>query len=163
MIGTPSVLAAIPASWVAAILAGVAAFVAFLVWLGRPSAPMSRKKAWWLLKTGKVAEWNRRRQAGARVPDMSGADLHGAFLWGADLSGLNLSGADLSYADLCDANLEGASCVGANFRCADLRSANLKDADLAGADFWYANMKINNVWAAKNLAEGALDDAHTKL
>jgi len=42
-----------------------------------------------------VKEWNRRREAGEEIPDLSGADLSEAHLFRANLSGANLSDADL--------------------------------------------------------------------
>jgi TIR domain/Pentapeptide repeats (8 copies) len=117
---------------------------------------MDRDEALKLLKgrTEDIAEWNRRRGEGERIPHLSGADLRYAFLSGAelidadlsdsdlsgaDLSGANLSGADLSGANLCaayliDADLSGAKLTDAKLIGADLRRANLSDADLSGAN-----------------------------
>jgi uncharacterized protein YjbI with pentapeptide repeats len=98
---------------------------------------MDREEALRLLKGGErgVAEWNRRRAPGDRIPDLRGADLTRAKLRVADLSGADLSEADLSEADLTAAHLRGAHLGGADLRGADLRGAHLSGAVLPGADF----------------------------
>lgn len=74
---------------------------------------MTTEEAIKLLRGGTdgVAEWNRRREAGESIPDLSGADLSYAILTYAKLSGANLSGADLS-----GARLEGVTLIGADLR-----------------------------------------------
>src|SRR4051794_37808909 len=83
---------------------------------------MDREEALRLLHDGAegVAEWNRRRAEGEKIPELRGAKLSWAKLNSANLSGANLSGADLSRANLSGANLSGA----------DLFEANLSGANL---------------------------------
>ena len=85
-----------------------------------------------------IAEWNRRRDAGEEIPNLSHADLRGADLRGANLSGAHLERrrpqrgrpqrADLGGANLSGADLSGANLVG---RPRHL-GADLSDADLSG-------------------------------
>ncbi|MFN2309333.1 MAG: pentapeptide repeat-containing protein [Gammaproteobacteria bacterium] len=69
-----------------------------------------------LLRDGKVAEFNARRQAGETC-DLTGTDFRGLDLRGLDAAGLDLSNsyfrqADLRGVDLSTANLAGASIHG---------------------------------------------------
>jgi uncharacterized protein YjbI with pentapeptide repeats len=117
---------------------------------------MDRDEALRLLRGGRegVREWNRRREEGKAIPDLSKANLRGADLRRAnlrkadlrgailskanlsraDLSGVNLSGAHLSESHLSGANFCASDLREANFFAADLREANLSGADLSGAD-----------------------------
>jgi uncharacterized protein YjbI with pentapeptide repeats len=106
---------------------------------------MDRDEALRLLRAGRegIAEWNRRRDAGEGIPDLSRANLNDvdlsvatlktATLSLANLSGANLSGADLSGADLAWADLSGADLSGADLIAADLSGALLGSADLSRA------------------------------
>ncbi|MHC4698863.1 MAG: pentapeptide repeat-containing protein [Planctomycetota bacterium] len=110
-----------------------------------------------------IIEWNRRVEAGDKIPSLhgvnlgksdlgdtqlEGASLGGANLAGADLSDAALVGADLSNADLHDADLSDASIFTAN-----LTNANIEDADLSGADLGHANL------AGANMNGADLEDA----
>lgn len=69
-----------------------------------------------LLRDGKIAEFNERRQAGEAC-DLTGTDFRGLDLRGLDAAGLDLSNsyfrqADLRGVDLSTANLAGASIHG---------------------------------------------------
>ena len=58
---------------------------------------MDRDEALRLLKGGKegIKEWNERREAGEKIPDLEGADLSRANLGGANLGGAALHEANL--------------------------------------------------------------------
>jgi len=83
---------------------------------------MDRDEALNLLKGGRdsIKEWNRRREFGEVIPDLSGAGLKDADLGGVNLDDVILVGSDLR---------------GANLSYADLRRANLSECDVRGADF----------------------------
>jgi hypothetical protein len=114
---------------------------------------MDRDEAVKLLKGGEdgVREWNRRRERGEEIPDLSyaalnrvelrGADLRGASLRGATLRESDLIGAALSEADLRRASLRAASLIGADLRGATLRYADLVGAALIGADLRGADLR----------------------
>lgn len=78
-----------------------------------PSDPM-----FWLLREGRVEEFNRRRAAGTscdlRRCNLRGIDLRGLEAGGLDLSGCYLRQADLRGVDLSATRLEGASIHGAH-------------------------------------------------
>ncbi|GHO94907.1 hypothetical protein KSF_049550 [Reticulibacter mediterranei] len=90
-----------------------------------------------ILRQGKKA-WNQWRKEHADIqPDLSGAKLRDANLVWANLSRVNLSGAslvgaDLKLADLSDANLRGANLYGADLTRAWLHRTDLTDANLNG-------------------------------
>ncbi len=113
---------------------------------------MDREEALKLLSRGAegIAEWNRRRENGVEVPDLSGANLSKAILIGAHLQGANLAEADLHGADLHGANLSGANLTKSN-----LHWANLSDADLRGANLQCAIL-ISAVLTNANLTEATL-------
>jgi hypothetical protein len=125
-----------------------------------------------LLKRGTegIAEWNRRRDAGAAIPDLNGADLSGADLIGANLSRADLSRAKLGYANLNNANFHGAELSYANLNNANLHAAefsyaNLSRADLSRAKLGYANLNNANLHGAE-LSYANLNNANlsgTKL
>src|SRR5262245_57488693 len=88
---------------------------------------MDREESIKLLKGRRegVVEWNRRREAGETIPDLSKVSLRGANLVGADLGranfrGANLVGAKLSKSDLSRADLTGATCGYTTFGDLDL-------------------------------------------
>jgi hypothetical protein len=132
---------------------------------------MDRDEALKLLDGGLdgVAEWNKRRGSGEKIPDLrganlmmaklGGANLRGANLRGADLGGADLSGADLREADLRDADFGGAYLGGANLRGADLGRADLSAADLSGANLVKANLYRANLLGA-DLIGAKLSGAH---
>jgi hypothetical protein len=133
---------------------------------------MDRDEALKLLKGGEggIAEWNRRREDGREIPDvsaddlrafnlrraylrliyprpanlrganLSAADLRGAYLTEANLSGANLFEANLSGVNLFEANLSGANLMWADLTGADLTRANLTGANLTGANLTRANL-----------------------
>jgi hypothetical protein len=110
---------------------------------------MTREEALKLLRGGEaaIAEWNRRRDAGDAIPDLSsanlsGADLSGADLSGAGLSGANLSGANLTNANLRDAELSAANLSGADLSAANLTSSNFTEANLTGANLTRARLNL---------------------
>ena len=78
-----------------------------------PSDPM-----FWLLREGRVEEFNRRRAAGTscdlRRCNLRGIDLRGLEAGGLDLSDCDLRQADLRGVDLSGTKLEGASIHGAH-------------------------------------------------
>ena len=81
------------------------------------STEFKQSPLYFLLKDGKIEEFNRRREAGETV-DLRGADLRHANLRclqaiGLDLRDCQLGNADLRGIDLRKANLEGASIAGA--------------------------------------------------
>jgi hypothetical protein len=86
---------------------------------------VDRDEAVRLLRGGEqgIAEWNRRRSNGEKIPDLRGAVLRGADLRGADLRGAHLERANLRYPNL----------TGAVLFQADLSGADLTGADLSGA------------------------------
>jgi uncharacterized protein YjbI with pentapeptide repeats len=122
-----------------------------------------------------VQEWNRWREEGEILPDLSGwnlsrcnligADLHGlvfrgAFFGGSELDRANLSGADLTRADmracrLYYANLSDAILSDANLCSADLGHADLGRADLGHADLTHADLTDTDLRGA-NLTEADL-------
>jgi uncharacterized protein YjbI with pentapeptide repeats len=78
-----------------------------------PTDPM-----FWLLREGRVEEFNRRRAAGTgcdlRRCNLRGLDLRGLQAAGLDLSGSYLRQADLRGVDLTGTRMEGASIHGAH-------------------------------------------------
>jgi len=111
---------------------------------------MDRDEALKLLLGGPegVKEWNRRREAGEEIPDLSRANLSRA----------NLIGANLSRADLREANLIEANLREAKLGRADLREANLREASLGEAKLSRADLRTTNVSGA-NLREANLREA----
>jgi uncharacterized protein YjbI with pentapeptide repeats len=83
---------------------------------------VNRRQALKLLNGGAdgVAEWNRRRDSGEKVPDLSLADLRGATLSRANLRHANLRQVDLFRADLRHADP----------RHADISAGLLSKADI---------------------------------
>ena len=105
----------------------------------------SRDEALKLLRGGPkgVAEWNRRREDGESIPDLSGAKLAEA-----KLRTVNLRGADLREANL----------IGAKLFLADLREANLSMADLRGASLlWVTGLTCKQLQEARNWASAHRD------
>jgi uncharacterized protein YjbI with pentapeptide repeats len=126
---------------------------------------MEREEAIKLIRGGPegVAEWNRRREAGEEIPDLSDAYLSWADLSDANLSGAKLFKADLSGAKLFKANLSGANLSGANFSQADLSQADLSDAylvdaDLSGAKLIQANL-VDTILSEANFSGANLSGA----
>lgn len=78
----------------------------------------------WLLREGRIAEFNERKAAGARV-DLARCDFRNADLRGMDADGLDLSDCYFRQADLRGVDLRGAR----------LEGASLKDARISGAYF----------------------------
>jgi uncharacterized protein YjbI with pentapeptide repeats len=116
---------------------------------------MDRDEALELLRAGErgVAEWNRRRRAGEKIPDLSRANLHGVDLRGAwlhltTLNGANLSQGDLSGCDLRRVDLGGANLSGAKLSGADLGWAKLSGADLVEASLFRANVSFADLSTA---------------
>lgn len=103
---------------------------------------MTQDEAVQLLRTGKagVKEWNERRRAGEKMPDLTGADLSHAQLAGIMLAGAQLSNADLTEANLSDADLTGADLIFVRLGGAILRDARLSHAHLIAADLSGANL-----------------------
>jgi hypothetical protein len=68
---------------------------------------MDRDEALDLLETGEqgIAEWNRRRQAGEKIPSLRGADFNEANLGEANLGEADLTGSQISRSNLGRANL----------------------------------------------------------
>jgi Pentapeptide repeats (8 copies) len=95
---------------------------------------MDRDEALRLLEGGPegVAEWNRRREAGEEIPNLSEADLTGARLVGARLVGARLDRARLVGARLVGARLVGARLDGA--RCGGTTFANVDLSEVKGLD-----------------------------
>jgi hypothetical protein len=120
---------------------------------------MDRYEAIELLQSGPrgVQQWNRVRQDGESIPDLSSAnlsrrdlmdaDLHGVCLQGACFGGSDVDRADLSEADLRYADMAACCLCAANLRCADLRQANLRCACVACADFTNADLTGANLAA----------------
>jgi hypothetical protein len=96
---------------------------------------MDRDEALKLLKGGPngVKEWNRRRESGEKIPDLSKAIFTGANLTRADLTDADLCGAYLTLADLALANLTGANLGEGNLGRANLYRTHLDGANLRGA------------------------------
>lgn len=133
---------------------------------------MTRDEAIKLLKGGRegIAEWNRRREAGDEVPDLSGVDLSRAELRGVNFrsmlsledrklgySYVNLSEANLSCADLGDADF-----VQASLRKADLHGAFMQDAKLGGTNIRNASLQ-HTVMIGANLTAADAQDADFSL
>jgi Pentapeptide repeats (8 copies)/TIR domain len=98
---------------------------------------MDRDEAIKLLRGGEegINEWNRRRQASERIPDLTRADLFKTNLVKADLFRANLMKADLTMANLTMADLRSASLIEANFTL-----ANLTETDLGGTNLHRATL-----------------------
>jgi uncharacterized protein YjbI with pentapeptide repeats len=103
---------------------------------------MDRDEALRLLNGGPVGveEWNRRRESGEVVPDLSGADLRGADLRGADLRDAKLRRAGFGEISVSASGIDWADQSTANRRkiAERFRRANLSWADLRGADLFEA-------------------------
>jgi uncharacterized protein YjbI with pentapeptide repeats len=121
---------------------------------------MDRDEALKLLRGGEqgIAEWNRRRASGEKIPDLIGAGLRRANLSQADLRQADLSRAGLSLADLRQADLRQANLVGANLSQADLRQADLRQAGLSQADLSQADLSRAYLREA-NLSQADLSQA----
>jgi uncharacterized protein YjbI with pentapeptide repeats len=116
---------------------------------------MDRDEALRLLKGGpeRVAEWNRRREAGEEIPRLAEANLIKAGLRDANLCEANLLRANLREAILIEAillraDLMQANLSRANLSSADLSGADLGAADLAGADLSGANLSVTSLHGA---------------
>jgi hypothetical protein len=127
---------------------------------------VDRDEALRLLRGGPdgVAEWNRWRDSGKAVPDLSAANLEGANLERADLRNALLrnavlEGANLIRANLIRANLEGAILIKANLEGADLIRANLEGANLEHADLSRVYLDEADLSGAR-LRMAHLGDAH---
>jgi TIR domain/Pentapeptide repeats (8 copies) len=98
---------------------------------------MDRDEALKLLKGGLngIVQWNRRRESGEEIPDLSQANVVAA-----NLSSVKFRSAKLCYADLCYANLMGADLNDADLSGADLTGADLSGANLTGANLGCANL-----------------------
>ena len=153
--------------------------VILIIGMNALSAPgtmpgMDYEEAMKLLRGGPkgIEEWNRRREEGEDIPDLSCADLSGANLSGANLMRALLREANLSKANLRDAfllliylrdanlgdaNLIGAHLASADLSCADLRGADCRDADLRRAVFEDNKLSDANFgnacWASTKLAD----------
>lgn len=122
---------------------------------------MNRDEAVGLLRGGPeaVKKWNRRREEGEVVPDLSGVDLTEVDLSHANLCGVRLTGAtlrsaNLSFAYLLNADLSSAKLEHANFANAILRevkftNAVLRGADLRGTNLYKANLTNANMQGAE--------------
>ncbi len=108
---------------------------------------MDRDEAIKLLEGGpkNIDEWNRRREAGEGIPDLSDTDLMYADLDGANLSSANLTSANLTTCNLISADLSRARVGQANLSDVDLKSANLSGANLAGANLSRAYLHLADV------------------
>jgi hypothetical protein len=128
---------------------------------------MDRDEALKLLGGGRtgIQEWNRRRESGEYIPNLSDAKLSGANLGGANLSGANLGGANLCAAELDEANLRWANLIEANLIEANLSKANLSKANLSGAHLRAANLSEANLSEAdlKGATMLSVDLRGTKL
>jgi uncharacterized protein YjbI with pentapeptide repeats len=107
---------------------------------------MDREEALKMLCGGRksVVEWNRLREAGESIPDLSNSDLSRV-----DLRGANLNHADLRRANLRGADLGGAELILTNLRNTDFSHANLGRSLLSGADLTSANLRTANLGWAK--------------
>ncbi|MEQ8767135.1 MAG: toll/interleukin-1 receptor domain-containing protein [Planctomycetota bacterium] len=106
---------------------------------------MPRDEAIRVLQSGRVREWNLRRDPSDWLPDLASAELSGAYLArgdfvGAGFEGANFARAQLGYADLREAHLKGANFVQAQLVGANLAGADLRDADLRGSTLDEANL-----------------------
>jgi hypothetical protein len=103
---------------------------------------MDRKEALRLLKGGEdgIAEWNRRRANGEKIPNLRAADVRRAELSGARLSGARLSEADLGQANVFKTDLFKANLFKANLWEANLSKAYLFQANLGGAYLFQAKL-----------------------
>ena len=92
---------------------------------------VDRDKALELLRGGRegIAEWNRLREVGEELPDLSEAELNKA-----DLSGRNDLRTTFRGTYLSGPNLPGCDLRGANLFRAHLHEANLVRVDLRGAN-----------------------------
>jgi hypothetical protein len=124
---------------------------------------MDREEALKLLRGGPegIREWNLRRLANEKIPDLRHADLRGADLDRADLrvvslaeaelSGAEFSGADLRGAGLRNARLHRAEFHGADLSGARLFRAELREADFRGADLSQADLRGADLTGARLL------------
>src|SRR5437588_4747197 len=121
-----------------------------------------------VLKQGKDA-WNQWRKEHVDIkPDLSGEDLYGldfsqanlsrTNINDANLSGTNFRKANLSSADLLNAKLFGANLSNANLRRANLSGATLSRAILISTDLSEADLSIAKMNMA-NLTRAILHDA----
>ncbi|MHC4620113.1 MAG: pentapeptide repeat-containing protein [Planctomycetota bacterium] len=131
---------------------------------------MDREEALKLLRGGPagIAEWNRRRREGERIPSLEEAHLNKADLSKADLHEADFRGAcfpqtDLSRADLREANLSGANLFLADLREAKLVNAIFSEADLRGANLLLADLReaklVNAILGEANLSQANLSGA----
>jgi len=114
-----------------------------------------------VVKKGKAAIEQWRKQHPKERLDLSESDLSGANLGEANLSGAdlfianlheaNLNGADLFEASLFGADLSGTDLSKTNLFRADLSAANLGSANLSKADLFAANVVGADLWEV-NLA-----------
>jgi len=112
-----------------------------------------------VVKKGKAAIEQWRKQHPKERLDLSRADLGEANLSGADLIGANLFRANLSEANLSAANLRRANLIWADLRRANLFRANLSEANLSAADLFRANLGDANLSGA-DLIGANLGDAN---
>ncbi len=119
---------------------------------------LDRETAMQLLSSGKIEEFNKKRQIDIPLNlnkfNLSHAHLSSARLTYADLIEANLTRADLlqsnlSYANLSYANLSYANLTGARLLQTNLTDANLTDANFTGADISYANLTDANFTGAR--------------
>jgi hypothetical protein len=96
-----------------------------------------------------IDEWNRRRNAGEEIPDLSGACFRNADLSGANLRDACLVDSDLVDSNLCGADLKGANLSGAVLRNANLKGVNLTESNLSAANLSAANLSSANFSRAK--------------
>lgn len=119
-------------------------------WVFSFGVGMDRNEALELLRGGVdgVAEWNRLKEKGEKIPSLADVDLSDANLSYARLGGVNFSRANLANARCRDTYLSHARFIGAN-----LNGAYLGHSDLNGADFTGANLN------RADLIDASLSDA----
>jgi hypothetical protein len=117
---------------------------------------MDRDEALKLLSGGRegIHEFNLRRAAGEKIPDLTGTNHRDAYLRGANLSAANLVDAILIDANLVEvnlsnANLRRANLSGANLRTANLHGTHLNEADLSAANLSTARLNEADLSGAK--------------
>jgi len=134
-----------------------------------PARQISRAECLNLLRGGLVgvAEFNRRRDTGWSLADLSECDLRGAkcswhlngSLVHPNLREANLGGAALAGSNFRFAHFDGASMYEANFNDADLFGASFVSAALSGAKFRRAQLSNSNLLQA-DLEEADLSGAN---
>ena len=126
------------------------------------SISLDRESALYLLLSGKIEEFNKKRQIHEPLDlnesDLSDANLSSANLLRANLLRANLSSANLLRANLLRANLSRANLSRANLSRANLSRANLSHADLSHAYLPYANLSEANL-PVSNLSSAYLSHA----